>query len=222
MTDPRGGQGPRGDERGGERRSSQPVGRQTAAIDRRSAKLGAVPAEPAVRSGGAGRRTREIAREREPVAPPTSWMVTYAERIRWTTWIAVALIVLRLVVPRPDGWRRWSDAEAALNDAEAARTAALLSYQAADKTWPPPGRIGVAPANMLPYLPGEASFSRARYRLAWEYAADTSTGARVIGISVTGTDPQLPFAMAKRAPEGLPYIISGDRFTVLIASAAGR
>ncbi|MEI6181412.1 MAG: hypothetical protein WCP31_11695, partial [Chloroflexales bacterium] len=87
---------------------------------------------------------------------------------------------------------------------------------------PPPGRSGEAPANMLSYLPGEASFSRARYKLAWEYAADTATGARLIGISVTGTDPLLAFTMARRAPEGLPFIVSSGRFTVLIASATGR
>jgi len=138
------------------------------------------------------------------------------------TWISVALIALRLIAPRPDGWRRWSDAELALADVEQARTAALLSYQSAGRTWPAPGKPGAVPAAMLPFLPGDVSFSRARYRLAWEYAADTGSGARVIGISVTSDDPKLALTMAYRAPQGMPFIISGRRFGVLIASASGR
>lgn len=146
----------------------------------------------------------------------------HAKRIRWATWIGIALIAIRLIAPRPDGWRRWSDATAALTDAEQARTAALLYYQAASRQWPEPGRPGVAPAGMLPFLPGDVSFARSRYKLAWEYAADTLTGARVIGVSVIGDDPLLAQAMARRAPDGMPFIVSGRRFVVLIASAAGN
>lgn len=151
-----------------------------------------------------------------------SWLERHARHIRWTTWIGIALIAIRLIAPRPDGWRRWSDATAALADAEQARTAALLYYQSAMRQWPEPGRPGVAPAGMLPFLPGDVSFSRPRYKLAWEYAADTTTGARVIGISVFGDDPLLALAMAQRAPDGMPFIVSGRRFVVLIASAAGN
>lgn len=136
--------------------------------------------------------------------------------------LALLLIVIRLISPRPDGWRRWSDASVALTDVESARTAALMYYQAANRQWPPPGRPGEAPAGMLPFIPGEVSFGRARYRLAWEYAADSTTGARVIAISVRGTDPLLALAMAQRAPEGMPFIVSGGRFIALIASATGR
>ncbi len=75
---------------------------------------------------------------------------------------------------------------------------------------------------MLPFLPGGVSFSRARYRLAWEYAADTISGARVIGISVAGDDARLAQTMAQRAPQGMPFIVSGRRFVALIASAPGR
>ncbi len=151
-----------------------------------------------------------------------SWMERNATSLRWATWIGVALIVIRLIAPRPDGWHRWSDAAQALTDVEQARTAALLYYQSAGKTWPAPGRPGVVPAGMLPFLPGDVSFSRPRYRLAWEYAADTVSGARVIGISVTGDDARLALAMARRAPEGMPFIVSGRRFVALIASASGR
>ncbi|MFA6167360.1 MAG: hypothetical protein WC700_12150 [Gemmatimonadaceae bacterium] len=150
------------------------------------------------------------------------WLELHAKRIRWATWIGIALIAIRLIAPRPDGWRRWSDATAALADAEQARTAALLYYQAASRQWPEPGRPGVAPAGMLPFLPGDVSFARPRYKLAWEYAADTTTGARVIGISVIGEDPLLAQAMVRRAPDGMPFIVSGRRFVVLIASAAGN
>ena len=161
--------------------------------------------------------------EQAPPAPSVSlFLERHATRIRWTTWIAIALIAIRLVAPRPDGWRRWSDAAAAISDVTAARAAALLYYQAASREWPTPGRSGVVPSGMLAYLPGGTSFGRARYRLAWEYAADTTSGARVIGITVTGDDPGLAQAMALRAPEGMPFIVSGRRFTALIASAAGR
>ncbi len=158
------------------------------------------------------------------IAPPPTlpWLVQHATRIRWATWIGLVLIAIQLIAPRPDGWRRWSDASAALADAQQARTAALLYYQAASRQWPLPGRPGVAPAGMLPYLPGDVAFSRPRYRLAWDYAADTTTGARIIGISVIGNDPRLAQAMARRAPEGMPFVVSGRRFVVLIASAPGR
>lgn len=162
----------------------------------------------------------ERAHEARPV-PPT-WFEIHAGRIRWITWIAVAIIGLRLVSPRPDGWRRWSDAAAALQDVESARTASLIYYQAASRQWPAPGRLGNAPAGLVPYLPGGVSFGRARYHLAWEFAEDSVSGGRVIGISVVGTDSRLALAMAKRAPMGMPFVVSGGRFTALIASASGR
>ena len=146
----------------------------------------------------------------------------HGARVRWATWIGLALIFIRLVAPRPDGWRRWHDAEDALNDVAAARTAALISYQAAGRAWPAPGRAGQAPQALLPYLAGDASFGRARYHLAWEFAADSTSGARLIGISVVGDDPTLALTIARRAPAGTPYVVSNGRFIALIASAVGR
>jgi hypothetical protein len=150
------------------------------------------------------------------------WIERHAARLRWVTALALLLIAIRLVAPRPDGWRRWRDAGAALLDVEAARTAALLHYQASARAWPAPGRFGQAPAGVLPFLPGGASYGRARYRLAWEYAADTTTGFQLIGISVVGDDPLLALTMARRSPSGMAYVVSGGRFTALIASAMGR
>ncbi|MBM3907755.1 MAG: hypothetical protein FJ363_06735 [Gemmatimonadetes bacterium] len=184
----------------------------------REPRSGARPSEPRPD----GRRRARVTEARAPERADVPWSTANAGLIRWATWIALAVIAIRLIAPRPDGWRRWGDAAAALNDAEQARTAALLYYQAAQRQWPPPGRAGVVPPGMLAFLPGDVSFARARYRLAWEYAADTVTGARVIGISVTGDDPKLAEAMAQRAPEGMPFIVSGRRFVVLIASASGR
>jgi hypothetical protein len=168
--------------------------------------------------------TRTGGRRRPKVDGEVSrpWLERHAVRLRRATWIALAIIAVRLIAPRPDGWRRWSDAAAALADVEQARTAALLYYQGAARAWPAPSRLGVAPAGMLPFLPGNVSFARARYRLAWEYAADTTTGARVIGVSVLGDDPRLAQTMAARAPQGMPFVVSGHRFVALIASAAGR
>jgi hypothetical protein len=183
--------------------------------ERRSSELRAGEPRP-----GARRRPRgPNGRAPDRAGPP--WLERHAKRIRWATWIGIALIAIRLIAPRPDGWRRWSDATAALADAQQARTAALLYYQAAARQWPSPGRSGVAPAGMLPFLPGDVAFARPRYKLAWEYAADTTTGARAIGISVIGDDPLLAQAMARRAPEGMPFIVSGPRFVLLIASATG-
>lgn len=171
-----------------------------------------------------GRGRRSISAERARPAPvaPVPWLARHASHLNWATWIAVAVIAIRLVAPRPDGYRRWNDATAALQDVESARTAALIYYQAASLQWPAPGRLGQAPPGMLPYLPGGVSFGRARYHLAWEYAADTASGARVIGISVVGDDPRLALAIARRAPAGMPFVVSGGRFTALIASASGR
>lgn len=171
------------------------------------------------RTGGR-RRIRNSGEAEASNAP--SWLEANAVRIRWATWIGIALIAIRLIAPRPDGWRRWSDAEQALTDVEQARTASLMYYQAAGRQWPAPGRPGVAPAGLLPYLPGDVAFARPRYRLAWEYAADTLSGARVIGISVIGDDPRLAQTMARRAPAGMPFVVSGHRFVALIASAPGR
>jgi len=168
------------------------------------------------------RRPGEPDRVRSVRTAPLSWVERHAVRIRQVTWFAVALIAIRLIAPRPDGWHRWNDAAAALNDVESVRTAALMYYQGAQHQWPLPGRPGVAPSGMLPYLPGDVSFASERYRLAWEYAADTLSGARVVGISVTGNDPRLALTMAQRAPDGMPYVVSGSRFTALIASATGR
>jgi hypothetical protein len=142
--------------------------------------------------------------------------------MRWATALALVVIAIRLMAPRPDGWRRWNDASAALLDVESARTAALLYYHASAREWPAPGRFGETPAGVLPFLPGGASFGRARYRLAWEYAADTSTGSQIVGISVVGEDPRLALTMARRSPSGMAYVVSGGRFTALIASAMGR
>ena len=177
-----------------------------------------------IREDRQGRGQRSVSAERARTAPAAqvAWLVRYASRLRWATGIAVVLIAIRLVAPRPDGWRLWGDATAALQDVESARTAVLIYYQSAGREWPVPGRFGQAPAGMLPYLPGGVSFGRARYRLAWEYAADTISGARVIGISVVGDDMRLALAMAQRAPEGMPYVVSGGRFTALIASSSGR
>jgi len=168
------------------------------------------------------RRSTSGERTRPAPAAPDPWFVRQGPRLRWATWIGVVLIVIRLVAPRPDGWRRWHDADAALSDIEAARTAALISYQAAGRAWPAPGRFGQAPQALLPYLAGDASFGRARYHLAWEYAADTTSGARLIGISVAGGDPQLARVMARRAPAGMPFVVSNGRFIALLASAVGR
>ncbi|MBA4070682.1 MAG: hypothetical protein C0497_02445 [Gemmatimonas sp.] len=176
------------------------------------------PGEP--RSSTRRRPKAESGRSPDQAGFP--WLERHAKRIRWATWIGIALIAIRLIAPRPDGWRRWSDAAAALADAEQARTAALLYYQAASRQWPAPGRPGVAPAGMLPFLPGDVFFARPRYKLAWEYAADTTTGAHAIGISVVGEDPRLAQTMAQRAPDGMRFIASGRRFVVLIASAAGN
>lgn len=185
-------------------------------------------AEPRPNSGERRAVTAERARaereERNRTAKPgrVSWLDHHAVKFRWATWIALAIIAIRLVAPRPDGWRRWSDAAAALSDVEEARTAALLHYQAALRQWPAPGRPGVAPPAMLAYLPGSVSYTRSSYRLAWEYAADTTSGARVIGVSVLGDDPLLAQAMAARAPDGMPFVVSGRRFVALIASSTGR
>lgn len=171
-----------------------------------------------------GRGRRSIAAERSRPAPVVQvpWLEVHASRLRWATAIAMVLIAVRLVAPRPDGWRRWNDATAALQDVESARTAALIYYQAAAREWPAPGRLGQAPPGMLPYLPGGMSFGRSRYHLAWEYAADTASGARVVGISVVGDDPRLALAIAQRAPAGMAFVVSGGRFTALIASAIRR
>jgi hypothetical protein len=189
----------------------------------RESRPGERTSEPRTSEPRSGARRRERGSEaRSPQVTPLSWFKVHADRIRWATWLAVAVIAIRLIAPRPDGWRRWGDAAAALADAEQARTAALLYYQAAARQWPAPGRAGVAPSGMLPFLPGGVSFARPRYRLAWEYAADTTTGARVIGVSFTGEDPRLAETMAVRAPQGLPFVVSGRRFVVLIGSATGR
>jgi hypothetical protein len=185
-------------------------------------RTGERPAERAGEPRSGARRRPGAPNGRAPGQADVPWLERHAKRIRWATWIGIALIAIRLIAPRPDGWRRWSDATAALADAEQARTAALLYYQSAARQWPAPGRPGVAPSGMLPFLPGDVSFARPRYKLAWEYAADTTTGARAIGISVIGEDPLLAQAMAKRAPEGMPFIVSGRRFVVLIASSAGN
>lgn len=198
-----------GERRPGERRPGEPR------TDERTAERTGEP-----RSGAHRRPKAQSGRSPDQAGLP--WLELHAVRIRWATWIGIALIAIRLIAPRPDGWRRWSDASAALADAEQARTAALLYYQSAARQWPAPGRPGVAPAGMLPFLPGDVSFARPRYKLAWEYAADTTTGARAIGISVIGEDPLLAQAMARRAPEGMPFVVSGRRFVVLIASAAGN
>ncbi len=186
----------------------------------------AVPGTPRPPEGRgaqpAEQRTSDPERLRPARTTPPSWFERHAGRIRQVTWLAVALIGIRLVAPRPEGWRRWSDASTALRDVDAVRTAALLYYQSAQQVWPAPGRPGEAPTGMLPFLPGDVSFGRERYRLAWEYAADTTTGARVVGISVFGDDPRLAQTMAQRAPDGMAFIVSGNRFTALIASAAGR
>jgi len=182
------------------------------------------PRPPREDTQGRGRRSISAERERARAAPEfqVPWLERHASRLRWATALAIVLIGIRLVAPRPDGWRRWSDASAALQDVESVRTAALLYYQAASREWPAPGRFGQAPAGMLPYLPGGVSFGRARYHLAWEYAADSTSGARVIGISVVGDDPRLALAMAQRSPAGMAFVVSGGRFTALIASATGR
>lgn len=171
-----------------------------------------------------GRGRRSVAAERSRPAPEVHvpWIELHASRLRWATAIAILLIIVRLLAPRPDGWRRWNDAAAALQDLESARAAALIYYQAASHVWPAPGRLGQAPAGMLPYLPGGVSFGRARYHLAWEYAADTTSGAQVVGISVVGDDPRLALTIAQRSPAGMAYVVSGGRFTALIASAVGR
>lgn len=184
------------------------------------------PRPPREDTQGRSRRSVSAERERERVRPApvveVPWLERHAARMRWATALALVLIGIRLIAPRPDGWRRWSDATAALLDVEAARTAALIYYQASAHEWPAPGRLGEAPAGVLPFLPGGVSFGRARYHLAWEYAADTTTGARIIGISVVGDDPLLALTIAKRSPSGMAYVVSGGRFTALIASAMGR
>jgi len=213
------GSGPTPEPRRSERRLGEPrTGERRPGEPRTGERSAERVGEP--RSGA--RRRPKAPNGRSPDHADRPWLERHAKRIRWATWIGVALIAIRLIAPRPDGWRRWSDATAALADAEQARTAALLYYQSAGRQWPAPGRPGVAPAGMLPFLPGDVSFGRPRYKLAWEYAADTTTGARAIGISVIGEDPLLAQAMAKRAPEGMPFIVSGRRFVVLIASAAGN
>jgi hypothetical protein len=168
------------------------------------------------------RRPSESARPRVEAASEPDWLVVNASRFRWATWIAVLVIAVRLIAPRPDGWHRWNDASTALSDVESARTSALMYYQAASHQWPQPGRAGIAPTAMLPYLPGGLSYARSRYRLTWEYAADTTSGTRIVGITVTGDDPRLALAIAERAPLGMPFVVSGGRFTALIASAVGR
>ena len=177
-------------------------------------------------SQGRGQRSIAAERERQSTRPEPvvlqPWLERHASRLRWATGLAIVLIGIRLVAPRPDGWRRWSDATAALQDVESVRTAALLYYQSGSREWPPPGRFGQAPAGMLPYLPGGVSFGRARYRLAWEYAADSASGARIIGISVVGDDPRLALAIAQRSNSGMAFVVSGRRFTALIASAKFR
>lgn len=208
--------GPFNDSRAGEGRGSE-----WRPVDPRIAEPRTGDRSRDLRSGDPLRRRR--AGVPEPSSPPRPpFTVRHATRIRWVTWISVLIIAIRLIAPRPDGWRRWSDAEQALADVGQARTAALLYYQSAGRTWPAPGRPGVVPAGMLPFLPGEVSFARPRYKLTWEYAADTLSGARVIGVSVSGDDPRLAQAMAQRAPQGMPFIVSGRRFVALIASASGR
>ena len=208
--------GPFNEPRAGERRSSESRPANPRVAEPRSGERFREP-----RAGDPLRRRRanppEVA---TPARPP--WTQRHATRIRWATWIGVAIIAIRLIAPRPDGWRRWSDAERALMDVEQARTAALLYYQSAGRVWPAPGRPGIVPAGMLPFLPGDVSFARPHYKLTWEYAADTVSGARVIGVSVAGDDPKLAQAMALRAPQGMPFIVSGRRFVMLIASASGR
>jgi len=207
---------PSNDPRRGERRSGE-----WRPIDLRAAEPRTGDRSRDPRVGDSLRHRR--ANTPEPAAPtPPPWTPPHATRMRWATWIGILIIAIRLIAPRPDGWRRWSDAAQALVDVEQARTSALLYYQSAGRIWPAPGRPGVVPSGMLPFLPGDVSFARPRYKLTWEYAADTLSGARVIGVSVAGDDPKLALAMAQRAPQGMPFIVSGGRFVALIASASGR
>ena len=101
-------------------------------------------------------------------------------------------------------------------------TSSLFASFDANGRWPASSSDGTVPAEMAAFLPANATFTRAHYRLAWENdtlggASGTPAGT-LVGVTVVTDDEILRNTLIATFGRTTPNFEAGDRLTFVFVS----
>jgi type II secretory pathway pseudopilin PulG len=137
--------------------------------------------------------------------------------------IVMTLLALMMVMRYIDLKHRAISARAT-TDMDIVRKAAYSRYYDAG-TWPAAGGAGVAPVEMVPYLPGSFSFVRPEYTLEWENFVPPGGGPSAsyqAAVRLTSTNARLMQTLAQTIGNRSPFVMMGNELLVIVVGPDGR
>jgi prepilin-type N-terminal cleavage/methylation domain-containing protein len=109
-------------------------------------------------------------------------------------------------------------------DLESVRLAAYGAWYE-HNTWPSEAGPGQVPADLVPYLPQNFSFTRPEYTLDWENfvppGGGPSTGMQ-LGVVVTASTPRLQRTLEQVLGNRMPFVSVGGTLTFIIVGPDGK
>jgi prepilin-type N-terminal cleavage/methylation domain-containing protein len=109
-------------------------------------------------------------------------------------------------------------------DLETVRLAAYSAWYE-HNTWPAEAASGQVPTDLVPYLPGNLSFTNSDYTLDWENFAPPGGGPSVgmqIGLVITGSTPRMQKALEQILGNKMAFISAGGTLTFIIVGPDGK
>jgi len=109
-------------------------------------------------------------------------------------------------------------------DLESVRLAAYGAWYE-HNAWPSEAGPGQVPADLVPYLPQNFSFTRPEYTLDWENfvppGGGPSTGMQ-LGVVVTASTPRLQRTLEQVLGNRMPFVSVGGTLTFIIVGPDGQ
>ena len=99
-------------------------------------------------------------------------------------------------------------------------TLAAYNYHADAELWPADGSPGVVPPPLVPLLPGGFTFDKGYYTLDYENVG-LGSGAYMIGITISSTDPDLMAKLVQHLGTKAPFFLVGGTLTYIIVGSDG-
>lgn len=130
-------------------------------------------------------------------------------------------IIVRIAVPRYNYARKQAISRAAIADVRVLRDAAL-NYQNDNGRWPPETSGGRTPSGLARYLPRGFNLRRGAYTVDYESWVNPRGTLRrnapaVVAVAITTNDRQLRTALRQLGASGIPYFVSGNKTTFVLA-----
>jgi prepilin-type N-terminal cleavage/methylation domain-containing protein len=109
-------------------------------------------------------------------------------------------------------------------DLEAVRLAAYGAWYE-HNGWPSDAGNGIVPADLVPYLPQNFSFTKPEYSLDWENFVPPGGGpssGMQLGVVVTAASPRLQRTLEQTLGNRMPFISVGGTLTFIIVGPDGK